>query len=63
MQEVVAAIVTHTDDEIMLITDTGVSGLTRVSEIREMGRAKGKALPLIGLDEGSVDWHATHCRP
>jgi len=42
----------HADDEIMLITDTGVLVRTRVSEIREMGRAT-QGVTLIGLDEGA----------
>ena len=42
----------HTDDEIMLITDRGVLVRTRVSEIREMGRAT-QGVTLIGLDDGS----------
>jgi len=42
----------HADDEIMLITDTGVLVRTRVSEIRELGRAT-QGVTLIGLDEGS----------
>jgi DNA gyrase subunit A len=42
----------HVDDEIMLITDKGVLVRTRVSEIREMGRAT-QGVTLIGLDEGS----------
>jgi DNA gyrase subunit A len=49
---VVAATLVHTDDEIMLITDTGVLVRTRVSEIREMGRAT-QGVTLIALDEGS----------
>ena len=49
---VVAATLVHTDDEIMLITDKGVLVRTRVSEIREMGRAT-QGVTLIGLDEGS----------
>ena len=36
----------------MLITDTGVLVRTRVSEIREMGRAT-QGVTLIALDEGS----------
>jgi len=51
--KVVAATLVHTDDEIMLITDTGVLVRTRVSEIREMGRAT-QGVTLIGLDEGSA---------
>jgi DNA gyrase subunit A len=42
----------HADDEIMLITDKGVLVRTRVSEIRELGRAT-QGVTLIGLDEGS----------
>jgi DNA gyrase subunit A len=42
----------HADDEIMLITDTGVLVRTRVSEIRELGRAT-QGVTLIGLDEGA----------
>ena len=48
----VAATLVHTDDDIMLITDRGVLVRTRVSEIREMGRAT-QGVTLIGLDEGS----------
>ena len=36
----------------MLITDRGVLVRTRVSEIREMGRAT-QGVTLIGLDDGS----------
>ena len=50
--KVVAATLVHTEDEIMLITDKGVLVRTRVSEIREMGRAT-QGVTLIGLDEGS----------
>ncbi len=50
--KVVAATLVHTEDEIMLITDTGVLVRTRVSEIREMGRAT-QGVTLIALDEGS----------
>ena len=50
--QVVAATLVHTEDEIMLITDTGVLVRTRVSEVREMGRAT-QGVTLIGLDEGS----------
>ena len=49
---VVAATLVHADDEIMLITDRGVLVRTRVSEIRELGRAT-QGVTLIGLDEGS----------
>jgi len=51
--KVVAATLVHSDDEIMLITDKGVLVRTRVSEIREMGRAT-QGVTLISLDEGSV---------
>ncbi|MEX1167664.1 MAG: DNA gyrase C-terminal beta-propeller domain-containing protein, partial [Hydrogenophaga sp.] len=50
--KVVAATLVHPDDEIMLITDTGVLVRTRVSEIREMGRAT-QGVTLIALDDGS----------
>ena len=49
---VVAATLVHVDDEIMLITDKGVLVRTRVSEIRELGRAT-QGVTLIGLDEGA----------
>ena len=50
--KVVAATLVHPKDEIMLISDRGVLIRTRVSEIREMGRA-AQGVTLIGLDEGS----------
>ncbi|MFZ9286110.1 MAG: DNA gyrase C-terminal beta-propeller domain-containing protein, partial [Burkholderiaceae bacterium] len=50
--KVVAATLVHGDDEIMLITDTGVLVRTRVGEIREMGRAT-QGVTLIALDEGA----------
>ena len=50
--KVVAATLVHADDEIMLITDKGVLVRTRVSEIRELGRAT-QGVTLIALDEGS----------
>ena len=50
--KVVAATLVHADDEIMLITDKGVLVRTRVSEIRELGRAT-QGVTLISLDEGS----------
>jgi len=50
--KVVAATLVHADDEIMLITDTGVLVRTRVSEIRELGRAT-QGVTLIGLDAGA----------
>ncbi|WP_313077033.1 DNA gyrase subunit A [Melaminivora sp.] len=49
---VVAATLVRTDDEIMLITDTGVLVRTRVSEIRELGRAT-QGVTLIALDDGA----------
>ncbi|MFZ9551436.1 MAG: DNA gyrase C-terminal beta-propeller domain-containing protein, partial [Hylemonella sp.] len=42
----------HANDEIMLITDKGVLGRTRVAEIRELGRAT-QGVTLIALDDGS----------
>ena len=48
--KVVAACLVRTDDEIMLITDTGVLVRTRVAEIRELGRAT-QGVTLIALDE------------
>ena len=50
--KVVAATLVHGDDDVMLITDRGVLVRTRVSEIREMGRAT-QGVTLIGLDEGA----------
>ena len=50
--KVVAATLVHTDDEIMLITDTGVLVRTRVAEIRELGRAT-QGVTLISLDAGA----------
>ncbi|MDZ4074978.1 MAG: DNA gyrase subunit A [Hylemonella sp.] len=50
--KVVAATLVHADDEIMLITDKGVLVRTRVSEIRELGRAT-QGVTLIGMDEGA----------
>jgi DNA gyrase subunit A len=50
--KVVAATLVQAEDEIMLITDTGVLVRTRVAEIREMGRAT-QGVTLIGLDEGA----------
>jgi DNA gyrase subunit A len=50
--KVVAATLVHSDDEIMLITDKGVLVRTRVSEIREMGRAT-QGVTLIALDDGT----------
>lgn len=49
--KVVAAQLVKPDDEIMLITTGGVLIRTRVSEIREMGRAT-QGVTLINLDQG-----------
>jgi DNA gyrase subunit A len=51
--KVVAATLVRPDDEIMLITDKGVLVRTRVSEIRELGRAT-QGVTLIALDDGSA---------
>ena len=50
--KVVAATLVHADDEIMLITDKGVLVRTRVSEIRELGRAT-QGVTLMAMDEGA----------
>ncbi|MEK8047110.1 DNA gyrase subunit A [Ideonella margarita] len=50
--KVVAATLVRAEDEIMLITDKGVLVRTRVSEIRELGRAT-QGVTLISLDDGS----------
>jgi DNA gyrase subunit A len=47
----VAATLVNAEDEIMLITTGGVLIRTRVSEIREMGRAT-QGVTLINLDKG-----------
>jgi DNA gyrase subunit A len=49
---VVAATLVRGDDEVMLITTGGVLIRTRVSEIREMGRAT-QGVTLIALDGGT----------
>jgi DNA gyrase subunit A len=49
--KVVAATLVRPEDEIMLITDRGVLVRTRVSEIRELGRAT-QGVTLIALDDG-----------
>jgi DNA gyrase subunit A len=49
---VVAATLVRANDEIMLITDRGVLVRTRVSEIRELGRAT-QGVTLIALDDGA----------
>jgi len=51
--KVVAATLVRPNDEIMLITDRGVLVRTRVSEIRELGRAT-QGVTLIALDDGST---------
>jgi len=48
---VVAAVLVEPRDELMLITTGGVLIRTRVSEIREMGRAT-QGVTLISVDEG-----------
>ena len=50
--KVVGATLVSATDEIMLITDRGVLVRTRVSEIRELGRAT-QGVTLIALDAGS----------
>ena len=49
---VVAAVLVEENDEIMLITTGGVLVRTRVSEIREMGRAT-QGVTLIAVGEGN----------
>jgi DNA gyrase subunit A len=51
--KVVAAVLVTEKDEIMLITTGGVLIRTRVSEIREMGRAT-QGVTLISVDEGTM---------
>ena len=50
--KVVAATLVRPNDEIMLITDKGVLVRTRVSEVRELGRAT-QGVTLISLDDGT----------
>jgi DNA gyrase subunit A len=50
--KVVAAALVSPEDQIMLITTGGVLVRTRVSEIREMGRAT-QGVTLISVDEGT----------
>ncbi|MFN4330246.1 MAG: DNA gyrase subunit A [Limnobacter sp.] len=50
--KVVSAVLVEPTDEIMLITTGGVLVRTRVSEIREMGRAT-QGVTLISVDEGT----------
>jgi DNA gyrase subunit A len=49
---VVAASLVSPEDQIMLITTGGILVRTRVSEIREMGRAT-QGVTLINVDEGT----------
>src|SRR5690606_38186148 len=51
--KVVGAVLVEPEDEIMLITTGGVLVRTRVSEIREMGRAT-QGVTLISVDDGST---------
>ncbi len=51
--KVVGAVLVDPADEIMLITTGGVLVRTRVSEIREMGRAT-QGVTLIAVDEGTT---------
>src|SRR5690606_18296467 len=51
--KVVGAVLVDPRDEIMLITTGGVLVRTRVSEIREMGRAT-QGVTLIAIDEGTT---------
>jgi DNA gyrase subunit A len=51
--KVVAATLVETTDEIMLITTGGVLIRTRVSEIREMGRAT-QGVTLIAVEDGTT---------
>lgn len=51
--KVVGAVLVRPEDEIMLITTGGVLVRTRVSEIREMGRAT-QGVTLINVDENSM---------
>jgi DNA gyrase subunit A len=50
--KVVAATLVRPEDDIMLITDKGVLVRTRVSEIRELGRAT-QGVTLIALDKAT----------
>jgi DNA gyrase subunit A len=50
--KVVTATLVRANDNIMLITDTGVLVRTRVSEIRELGRAT-QGVTLMALDQGA----------
>ena len=50
--KVVAAVLVRPEDEIMMITTSGVLIRTKVKQIREMGRST-QGVTLINLDEGS----------
>jgi DNA gyrase subunit A len=51
--KVVGAVLVNPNDEIMLITTGGVLVRTRISEVREMGRAT-QGVTLISVDDGEV---------
>ena len=51
--KMVAAVLVEESDEIMLITNSGVLVRTRVSEIREMGRAT-QGVTLIDVEDGDT---------
>jgi DNA gyrase subunit A len=51
--KVVGAVLVVPSDDVMLITTAGVLVRTRVSEIREMGRAT-QGVTLINVDENST---------
>jgi DNA gyrase subunit A len=51
--KVVGAVLVDPTDEIMLITDKGVLVRTRISEVREMGRAT-QGVTLMAVDDGSL---------
>jgi DNA gyrase subunit A len=50
--KLVAAVLVEPSDEVMLISTGGVLIRTRVSDIRELGRAT-QGVTLINLDEGT----------
>ncbi|CCG19217.1 DNA gyrase subunit A [Taylorella asinigenitalis 14/45] len=50
--KVVAAVLVHPEDEIMLITTDGIVVRTKVEQIREMGRAT-QGVTLIRVDQGT----------
>jgi DNA gyrase subunit A len=51
--KMVAAVLVEESDEIMLITNSGVLVRTRVSEIRQMGRAT-QGVTLIDVEDGDT---------